>query len=367
MKLLATATACIFVIAGSLAISAKEPQENPEELDRASKDELNSNDTDDNTQSRERALRAQQEALKAQHAAQEAHEKAIKAQEEATRKSREAMELQEWQEGQFRRSEEARAQFIDAFDSIKTSRDHLNQVFRVAPLIDASRYSIDSIGNDLTNAFQNRVATTTGGFIGIDLGETTSQGVVIDEVLQHSPAESSGLQTGDVVSLVDGSDIRKAKDPVNAIIALIRSVSPGSEVELEIVRNKKKITVPVTVGPRSSQLVRSAPEWGSFAGAISSIIHHDRQLVLLEFEDELGHYFGMEFGILVVDTPKESKLQVGDVLLRIDDKPVRSISHAERFLRSAEETTEFTVKRRGKTQKLEVASSGLHISDVREM
>ena len=200
------------------------------------------------------------------------------------------------------------------------------------------------------------------------MGESTSQGIVIDEVVENSPAEESGLLAGDVVSAIDGTDIQGAKNPAQALTALIQSVDPGSEIELEIVRNKKKLTLTVGVGRRdpAAWTSYSLSPSDNYSGVVS-ILRYDRELVLLEFEDELGHYFGMDFGILVVDTPKDSKLQVGDLILRIDDKPVRSISHAERYLRSAEETSEFTVKRRGKTQKLDVASAGLRISDVRDM
>ncbi|MCY3883814.1 MAG: PDZ domain-containing protein [Gammaproteobacteria bacterium] len=368
MKLLTTAAACILVLVGTHSLSAKEPQEQQEELDLASDEQLSTNDSEYEAQRRERALKAQQEAIQAQHAAQQAHEEAIEAQEEANRKSREAIELQEWHEDLLRKSEEATDQFNHALDALRSSREHLHEVSVVAPWIAASRSEVESIGNDLTYAIRNRIAATTGGFIGIQMGESTSKGIVIDEVVQKSPAEDSGLEQGDVIASVDGIDIRKAKNPTKALTALIQSVDPGSEVELDIVRGNKKLTVPVTVGTReqTARFSYSLPTSRIFGDAIS-IYRPAPYLVLLEFEEELGHYFGMEYGILVVDAPKDSKLQVGDVLLRIDNKPVRSISHAERFLRDTEETTEFTVKRRGKTQKIDIAATGLRLSDVRDM
>lgn len=363
MKLLTTAAACILVLVGTLATSAKEPQEQHQGIDLASNEQLSSNDKEIDARHREKALKAQQEALEAQHAAQQAHEEAIKAQEEATRKSREAMELQIWHQDLVRQSAAA-----TALDALKSSGEYLHEVSVVAPWIAASRHGVESIGNDLAYAIRNRIATTTGGFIGIQMGESTSKGIVIDEVVEKSPAEGSGLKQGDVIASVDGIDIRNAKNPTKALTALIQSVDPGSEVELEIVRGNKKLTLPVTVGTRgpTSRYSYSLPTSRSIVDAYTLHLN-DRQLVLLEFEEELGHYFGMEYGILVVDAPKDSELQVGDVLLRIDDKPVRSISHAERFLRNTKETTEFTVKRRGKTQKFEIAASGLRISDVRDM
>ncbi len=371
MKTLTSTIACVLLLVGSLSIAAKEPQETPEDIDLASKDEatgassVDAQEPEDSLSAYERALRAQEEAEKAQDEATRAQVKAQKAFEEA----RESEELKEWHEAALRRSEAASVRFRDALDALTASGARMQDISRVAPLIAASQPSVDAFRDDLAVTLRNRAAATTGGFIGIRMGESTSQGIVIDEVVENSPAEESGLLAGDVVSAIDGIDIQGAKNPSQALTALIQSVEPGSEIELEIVRNKKKITLLVGVGRRNQQTA-----WTAYSlslhdnySSVISLLRYDRKLVLLEFEEELGHYFGMEFGILVVDTPKDSQLQVGDLLLRIDDKPVRSISHAERFLRSAEETTEFTVKRQGKTKKLDIASSGLRISDVRDM
>ncbi len=370
MKTLTSTIACVLLLVGSLSIAAKEPQETAEDTDLASKDEasgassVDAQDPEESLSAYERALRAQEEAEKAQDEATRAQVKAQKAFEEA----RESEELKEWHEAALERSEAASVRFRDALDALTASKARMQEISRVAPLIAASQPSVDALRNDLAITLRNRAVATTGGFIGIRMGESTSRGIVIDEVVENSPAEKSGLLAGDVVSAIDGTDIQGSKNPSQALTALIQSVEPGSEVELEIVRNKKKLTLSVGVGRRdqTAWTAYSLSPRDNYNYSVS-ILRHDRELVLLEFEDELGHYFGMEFGILVVDTPKDSQLQVGDLLLRIDDNPVRSISHAERFLRSAEETTEFTVKRRGKTQKFDIASGGLRISDVREM
>ena len=369
MKTLTSAIACVLVLVGSLSISAKEPEENTSESDLATNDELSAEEAA-SVDARDR-----EDLLRAVERARQAHEEVAQAQERAEKADREARELQEWHEGLVRRTEEANTQWKVVLDKLKSSREHMYEVSRVAPLVAASQPSIDLLRNDLAVSLRNRVATTTGGFVGIRMGESTPQGIVIDEVIENSPADEGGLLEGDLVSSIDGIDIRNAKNPTQALAALIQAVDPGTEVELSIVRGKKELAVPVEVGPISVTVRSRDPStWTAYSlspqdnyRSVVSILGYDRELVLLEFEDELGHYFGMEFGILVVDTPKDSPLQVGDLITRIDDKPVRSISHAQRFLRSAEETTEFTVKRRGKTQKLDIASSGLRISDVREL
>lgn len=327
MKSQTISTICVLLLSGSIALCAKEPQENAPEL--APDDDVAAEAARVDALDRESAQRSYEEALQS--------------------------------------ADEATVHFHDALDALRASREHIAEISRVAPLVAASQHSVDSLGDDLSFVLRNRLAATTG-FIGVQLGETTPQGIVIDAIVEGSPAEVSGLEVGDMVSSVDGTDIRTAKHPTKALTALIQSVDPGSEVDLKVQRDGGIITVPVTVGARgrSTQYSYTPPQNLNFPNTVS-IFYSDRQLVLLEFEEELGHYFGVEYGILVVDAPEDGQLQVGDLLLRIDDKPVRSISHAERFLRSSAETSEFTVKRRGKTQKLDIASGGLYISNVREM
>jgi hypothetical protein len=79
---------------------------------------------------------------------------------------------------------------------------------------------------------------------------------------------------------------------------------------------------------------------------------------LISLNPELGEYFGVESGVLVTEVDEESSLGLrpGDVLLRIGDREVRDLEHAERILRSYEsdEPIPMTVRRNGR----EVAVEG---------
>ncbi|HSE44288.1 MAG TPA: PDZ domain-containing protein, partial [Gemmatimonadales bacterium] len=70
-------------------------------------------------------------------------------------------------------------------------------------------------------------------------------------------------------------------------------------------------------------------------------------LDLVDLNPDLGDYFGTKTGVLVVKTPSDSTLplKAGDVILKIDGREPKSVSQAERILRSYDS---------GETAKLEV-------------
>jgi len=62
-------------------------------------------------------------------------------------------------------------------------------------------------------------------------------GVLLDVVTPGGPADLAGLKKGDIIRSVDGKPIRNN----NGLVGLIASRMPGETVELEIIRNGKKM------------------------------------------------------------------------------------------------------------------------------
>jgi Do/DeqQ family serine protease len=74
-------------------------------------------------------------------------------------------------------------------------------------------------------------------------------GAFVAEVVPGSPAETAGLEPGDVILSVDGEEVRTAAELRNEI-GLKRI---GEEVELEILRRGKKRRVILAIGPIDSR------------------------------------------------------------------------------------------------------------------
>ena len=87
---------------------------------------------------------------------------------------------------------------------------------------------------------QSLTPELAGGF---GLPEDT-KGALVSRTDKDSPAAKAGLQSGDIIVGVDGTHVKNYSD----IPRQISFAKPGSTVKLTVIRNKKEITVPVTVG-----------------------------------------------------------------------------------------------------------------------
>jgi S1-C subfamily serine protease len=98
---------------------------------------------------------------------------------------------------------------------------------------------------------------TNTGFIGAGLVTVTPQigvqinykgtGVAIQQVIQGGPADQAGLQPGDVIQKINGSEVTKTDEVIKAI----RATKPGGTVNLEVwsAGVKKLVTVKVQERP----------------------------------------------------------------------------------------------------------------------
>src|SRR3546814_12670191 len=76
------------------------------------------------------------------------------------------------------------------------------------------------------------------------LGLPDTHGALINDVTPGSAGEKAGLRLGDVVRSIDGIDIRQSSD----LPPLVGATTPGTGVELGILRDGKARTSRVTLG-----------------------------------------------------------------------------------------------------------------------
>jgi serine protease Do len=77
-------------------------------------------------------------------------------------------------------------------------------------------------------------------------GLSQSSGVLIAQVAQGSPAETAGLQQGDIIVQADGKAVTSTAD----LFAIDQNKKPGDQVQLTVDRGGQVGTVTVTLGER---------------------------------------------------------------------------------------------------------------------
>lgn len=86
------------------------------------------------------------------------------------------------------------------------------------------------------------------GFLGVQLEPRLDggSGALVAEVVTDSGADAAGIRVGDVVVAVDGVEITGQA----GLVATIRDLEPGDEVEIELVRDGEARTVTAVLGVR---------------------------------------------------------------------------------------------------------------------
>ena len=82
-------------------------------------------------------------------------------------------------------------------------------------------------------------------FLGVSSED--NHGVHVTAVTPGTAAETAGIETGDVIAGVDGTEIGSTAD----LISELRSRAPGDEITIAVVRNGEQLDLHVTLGNRA--------------------------------------------------------------------------------------------------------------------
>jgi serine protease Do len=75
-------------------------------------------------------------------------------------------------------------------------------------------------------------------------GVSTDEGILVNQVMPKSPAETAGLKIGDVILSVDGKRIKDTRQ----LQRQIAESEIGNTIELVVLREKAKRTLKIQVG-----------------------------------------------------------------------------------------------------------------------
>ena len=76
------------------------------------------------------------------------------------------------------------------------------------------------------------------------LGMKKAEGALVDEPQAGSPAAKAGIEAGDVITAVNGTPVKDARD----LARKIGTMAPGTSVKLDVLRNGEAKTMTLTLG-----------------------------------------------------------------------------------------------------------------------
>lgn len=165
--------------------------------------------------------------------------------------------------------------------------------------------------------------SNVGALMAEALGMESTRGVLVERVSEDSGAEKAGLQREDVILAVDG-------DPVGNVTELksrIGATPPGTEVEIEFLRDGKRRKVTVELGEVTQEALARGRSREEEAETTSLGIR--LRNLTPELAEQLG-YAEAEGGVLITGVRPGSEaarrmLRRGDLIVEVNRKPVTSV------------------------------------------
>jgi C-terminal processing protease CtpA/Prc len=202
--------------------------------------------------------------------------------------------------------------------------------------------------------------------LGVQLERTAGAGGArVREVSPGGPAAQAGIQVGDVIVAVNGTEL-KGERPARQVLDIMRDVKPDTKVAVRVLHDGQ--TRDMTVTARAAPALVALPDMSDLNIDLSGLPNVRgafmlrgplADMELATVTPHLGSYFGAEHGVLVVRAPADGVLNLedGDVILAIDGREPSSGSHATRILGSYQPGEKITLRiiRQHKTQELTTA------------
>lgn len=162
------------------------------------------------------------------------------------------------------------------------------------------------------------------------LGLPTPDGALVADVIGGSPAEAVGFQRKDVIVSYAGKPVKD----YDALPLMVANSRIGSQVDIGVLRNGKKMTLSVTIGElkETPSKAESQPRLPNAIGVVAR-----------EIDEEARIFYGRQSlsGVLVVAVEAGSRagrsgIERGDVIEEISGKPVHDLASFETAVKELE-------------------------------
>jgi len=178
-------------------------------------------------------------------------------------------------------------------------------------------------------------------------GLETTEGALIGEVAEGSPAEKEGLNRGDVIVSFAGKKVKE----MSSLPPMVAATPVGKKVELIVIRKGKEKRLTVKVG--------ELKEEARIDAAAIPAIEESFGLSVQELTPELAESLSLkgEGGVLISRVRRgspasEAGLQRGDLIQEIENEPVENMDDYKRIMRESTSKKQIlmVIRQRGHTR-----------------
>jgi S1-C subfamily serine protease len=176
-----------------------------------------------------------------------------------------------------------------------------------------------------------------------------ASGAVVTRIKNGSPADTAGLQVGDVIVMVDGTDVADAR----AVYYRLTTRGIGNLTRFDVMRKGRRVPVNIalTAAPQAGRDdVRNLSGVHPFDGArVSNIVG--------AVADELG--IDEEEGVVILSVRPNSVaanlgFKAGDVVSQVLRTDVDNVQTLERLVRERQRVWPLTIRRQGQVLQIQV-------------
>ena len=136
------------------------------------------------------------------------------------------------------------------------------------------------------------------------------------KIEKGSPAEKAGLREGDIITKLGDKKVTSSV----SLPMLVSAMRPGDKAELTVIRDKKEIVVPVTIGTNSGDAAASD-------GAAANAGAHQLGVQIRPLTDDESRSADTT-GLLVMKSSglaAKSGIRTGDIIVSANGKLVKSV------------------------------------------
>ncbi len=154
-----------------------------------------------------------------------------------------------------------------------------------------------------------------------------SDGALVAEVVRGGPAEKAGVKVGDIITEFDRKKIEDSSD----LPAVVARIAPGTSVPVQIYREGKQLTLPITIGELKDNEMAAVPQESGLGLTVQPLTPNVAQSMGLDRAE----------GIVVASvTPggaaDDAGLRPGDIITQINRRAVENMADYNREVGAVE-------------------------------